>query len=349
VTAARKANDGPALAEAGPAAAERQGAGRAEVPEPSRHYFETGTAPAGAARPTRSQAGAESAGPIRSSARVLADRLAAALVHHEPGWRMPRHSALARRYNVSAAEIDAAIGELAARRLVRRLPDGQVYRASPAEYLIPLAGAPGLASHIDPMGGQIACQSRQVSWRRVPEDIGWALGIPPGDQARVVRLLWTSDGEPAALATTYLARHLTGQPAGQASGEPCSVPQAVLATLPLFGVTGRGEPGPDDAGTGADAGADSAAACLPRALFVELQPPPAAVARSLRLSAGQPAAMVTVRFDDPAKGRPAALTVAVLRPDMFRIVVESPASLLPDGTAGSFSGAWTYALQDWEP
>jgi hypothetical protein len=35
--------------------------------------------------------------------------------------------------------------------------------------------------------------------------------------------------------------------------------------------------------------------------LLELQPPPAAVARSLRLSPGQPAAMVTVRFDDPAK------------------------------------------------
>ncbi len=48
---------------------------------------------------------------------VLADRLAAALVHHEPGWRLPRHSALARRYNVSVAEIDAAVGELVSRHL----------------------------------------------------------------------------------------------------------------------------------------------------------------------------------------------------------------------------------------
>ena len=64
-----------------------------------------------------------------AAAAVLADRLAAALVHHEPGWRLPRLTALARRYSVSSAEIDAAIDELAARHLVRRLPDGQVYRA----------------------------------------------------------------------------------------------------------------------------------------------------------------------------------------------------------------------------
>jgi DNA-binding GntR family transcriptional regulator len=295
-----------------------------------------------------------------SSAGVLADRLAAALVHHEPGWRLPRHSALARRYNVSTAEIDAAVGELAARHLVRRLPDGQVYRASPAEYLVPLAGAPGLASHIDPMGGEIACRSRQVSWRRVPEDIGWALGVPPGEPVCVIRLMWTADGEPAALATTYLAGYLAGKPAGQVAGEPVTIPPAAMAALPLFAVPGAdegaadigaaGEAAAGDAATqAADAAADGLAACLPRALFLELQPSPAAVARSLRLSPGQPAAMITVRFDDPARGRPAALTVAVLRPDMFRIVVEAPAGPLPDGTAGSFSGAWTYALQDWEP
>jgi len=300
---------------------------------------------------------------------VLADRLAAALVRPAPGVRLARHTALARRYNVSTAQIDAALGELAARRLIRRLPDGQLYRVSPAECLIPLAGTPRLAARIDPMGGQIACRSRQVSWRRVPEDIGWALGVAPGDSACVVRLLWTSDGEPAALATTYLARHLAGNPASQGD-EPLTVPPAVLAALPLLAAPGMDE-GPARSGVpregagaapggvpGADADADAGepdtTAYLPRALFVELQPPPPALARSLRLSAGQPAAMITVRFDEPAGGRAAALTVAVLRPDMFRIVVESPDSPSPDSpspdrTAGSFSAAWTSALQDWEP
>ena len=300
----------------------------------------------------------------KSSAGVLADRLAAALVHHEPGWRLPRHTALARRYNVSIAEIDAAVGELAMRRLIRRLPDGQLYRASPAEYLIPLEGTSGLSSHIDPMGSEIVCRSRQVSWRRVPEDIGWALGVAPGEPTCVIRLLWTADGEPAALATTYLARHLAGQPADE-GGDSLSVPPAALAALALIAVPGTdggvpptGIPGAGEeaAGTADDAAADTGpadtgeqdATWLPRALFIELQPPPPAVARSLRLSVGQSAATVTVRFDDPARGRPAALTVAVLRADMFRIVVESPASQ-PDGTAGSFPGAWTCAVQDWEP
>ena len=83
-------------------------------------------------------AGAQS--PARAST-VLADRIAAALVHREPGWRLPRRTALARRYNVSLTEIDAALGDLARRSLVRRLPDGQLYRASPADYWIPVEGA----------------------------------------------------------------------------------------------------------------------------------------------------------------------------------------------------------------
>src|ERR1700685_3154589 len=55
--------------------------------------------------------GAETQAPVKATT-VLADRMAAALVHREPGWRLPRRSALARRYNVSVPEVDGAIGEL---------------------------------------------------------------------------------------------------------------------------------------------------------------------------------------------------------------------------------------------
>jgi hypothetical protein len=273
-------------------------------------------------------------GPARSAAGVLADRLAAALVHHEPGWRLPRHTALARRFSVSTAQIDAAVQELAARHLIRRLPDGQLYRASPAEYLIPLEGVSHLVSHVDPMGGDLACRSRQVSWRRVPEDIGWALGIASADSVCVVRFLWTADGEPAALSTTYLPKDLAGRFTGRFAGAA-----GALSLLPL---TAR--PGMPDAERD-----ELVPAGQPGALHVEMQPPPPSVARSLRLSAGQPAAMVTVRFDDPATSRPVALTIAVLRPEKFRIAVQSAELPLPDGREGSFSGAWTHVVEDWEP
>jgi DNA-binding GntR family transcriptional regulator len=271
---------------------------------------------------------------IPSAAGVLADRLAAALVHHEPGWRLPRHTALARRYNVSTAQIDAAVGELAARHLIRRLPDGRLYRASPAEYLIPLEGVSHLVSRVDPMGGELTCRSRQVSWRRVPEDIGWALGIAPADMVCVVRFLWTANGDPAAFCTTYLPEVLAGQFADAVSG--------AAATLSVLTLTAR----PELLGSGSE---EFGPVGQPGALQVEMQPPPPSVARSLRLSAGQPAVIVTVRFDDPVTCEPVALTVAALRPEEFRIVVQSEQLPLPDAEVGTFSGAWTHVVEDWEP
>ena len=102
---------------------------------------------------------------------------------------------------------------------------------------------------------------------------------------------------------------------------------------------------PDSAVVGADTLGGWAELGLPVALHLEMQPPPSSVARGLRLRAGQPAAMVTVRFDDPAAGPPVALTVSALRPDLFRIVIDSPIDSSPiknisvgdafDETAGS--------------
>jgi DNA-binding GntR family transcriptional regulator len=277
------------------------------------------------------------AGPAVS---VLADRLAAALVHHEPGWRLPRHSALARRYNVSVAEIDAAIDELIGRHLVRRLADGQLYRASPAEYVIGLEGVPGLLSYVDAMGGEFVCRSRQVTWRLPPEDISWALHLSGEQQVCAVRFLWTAGGEPAALCTTYVPGDLAGRPENPAvAGLP--------ATMNLLQLSGLGESAaPGQAGPASD---EQPLTGSPTALHIEMQAPPPSVARSLRLTAGQPAIMVTVRFDHLESGRPVALTIAVLRPDMFRVVVQTPVPPLPDAGAGSMSASWTHAVEDWEP
>jgi DNA-binding GntR family transcriptional regulator len=252
---------------------------------------------------------------------VLANRLAAALVHHEPGWRLPRHTALARRYNVSPAEIENAVAELVSRHLIRRLPDGQLYRTSPAEYLVELEGVAGLGSMLDPMGGDLACRSRQVSWRRVPEDIAWALGLPAADAPIcVVRFGWTVGGEPAASSITYVPGDVAG-PAGLSTEAPRP---ASLSLLPLA----------------------LPEAPAPQALHIEMQPPPPAVARSLRLPAGQPATIVTVRFDAAGGGRPVALTVAVLRSDLFRVVVQTPQRPLAEPAAGRYCEAWTHAVED---
>ena len=232
---------------------------------------------------------------------VLADRIAAALVHREPGWRLPRRSALARRYNVGVPEIDAAIGELIRRSLIRRLPDGQLYRASQAEYLIPVEGISGLRTRLDPMGGEITCQARHVSQRDAPQDVAWALGAGDGAApVRVIRCVWTSGGEPVAISTAYVPDAVAQLVAGE---DMLSFADALQA-LP--------------AGAAAPESAYAAAA-----VDMELSPPQPSVARSLRLVPGQSAISVTIRFDDTTTHAPVGLSVVILKPDRFRVVIEA--------------------------
>jgi hypothetical protein len=263
--------------------------------------------------------------PARSSVVVLADRIAANLLHHEPGWRLPRQSALARRFNASMAEVGAALDDLVGRHLIRRLPDWQLYRASPADYLIRLEGMPGLDSHIDPMGAVISCRSFHVSCRRAPEKIALALGIEP-DSVCVARLIWTANGQPAALATTYLA----SPPPGLAMGEQPATPTTALTLFP--------PPLAEPNGPAEDAG--STAAFAARAVSVEMLPPPPSVARTLRLPAGAPTTAITMRFDDITTGTPAAITIVVLHRDLFRIVLE-----WSEGSKDAL-GSWASALED---
>lgn len=286
-----------------------------------------------------------------AATHILADRMAALLGGHEPGWRLPRLSMLARRYNVSVAEVDAALTELTARHLVRRLPDGQVYRASPVDYLISLENLPGLASRIDPMGGELVCERRHTSWRRVPEEIGGVIGTAPGETACVIRCAWKANGDPAALSTTYLpgqwaqaiygAEHPipgSAEGGGSAPAGPGQAEDAASAAVPL-NLLRLLVPAAEDRAAHAGTGNRSAGEAMParpdelagqpRALHIEMRPPAPSVARSLRLDHSQSAVVVGVRFDDPASGTPVALTVTVLRPDMFRIVVTSAAAQPP--------------------
>jgi DNA-binding GntR family transcriptional regulator len=240
----------------------------------------------------------------RAASGVLADRMAAALVHREPGWQLPRRSALARRYNVSMAEIDAAIVELTRRSLIRKLPDGQLYRASAAEYLIPLEGIGGLSTRLDPMGGEISCTARHVSLRAAPQDVAWSLGVDPGNPVRIVRCAWAIAAEPVAVSTAYVP----GTTAGTAADEPETF--VAVVTAPPGGL---GAPGTVRA----------------RAVDLEMAPPQPSVARSLRLVPGQPAISVTVRFDDRATGAPVGLTTVALKPHQFRVVIQAGDPLPP--------------------
>jgi DNA-binding GntR family transcriptional regulator len=232
----------------------------------------------------------------RAASGVLADRMAAALVHREPGWQLPRRSALARRYNVSMAEIDAAIAELTRRSLIRRLPDGQLYRASAAEYLIPLEGVGGLSTRLDPMGGEISCTARHVSLRAAPQDVTWSLGVVGGNPVRIIRCAWAAGAEPVAISTAYVPGNIVD---GDAA-EPDAF-EAILQAPPAV----------------------TSGTVRARAVDLELTPPQPSVARSLRLLPGQSAISVTIRFDDRGTGVPAGLTVVTLKPHYFRVVIQA--------------------------
>ena len=242
----------------------------------------------------------------------------AALVHREPGWKLPRRSALARRFSVSLAEIDVAVEELSRRSLLRKLPDGQLYRASPAEYQIPIEGLAGLSTTVDPMGSSINCQAKHISRRQAPQDICWALGLDPGTQVRVIRCLWTSAGHPVAMSTAYVPQAPGARPAdGQQLSAPRLEPDE-SNWVPAFDEVLSEPP--------ADEGAPEAgiAAGRPAALNVELRPPQPSVARGLHLAPGESAITVTIRFDVAAA--PVALTVVMLRPDFFKVSVETTAA-----------------------
>ena len=235
----------------------------------------------------------------RAASGVLADRMAAALVHREPGWQLPRRSALARRYNVSMAEIDAAIVELTRRSLIRRLPDGQLYRASAAEYLIPLEGIGGLSTRLDPMGGEISCTARHVSLRAAPQDVAWSLGVEGANPVRIIRCAWAIGAEPVAISTAYVPGALADDVVADEPDEFDAIMRTPPVTFP------------------------ETTAVHARAVDLELAPPQPSVARSLRLLPGQSAISVTIRFDDEAAGSPVGLTTVTLKAHHFRVVIQA--------------------------
>ena len=69
---------------------------------------------------------------------------------------------------------------------------------------------------------------------------------------------------------------------------------------------------------------DSVLTTVPAAaVSLEMCPPQPAIARSLRLTPGQPVITVTVRFDDATTGEPTGLTVVMLKPELFRVAIDT--------------------------
>jgi DNA-binding GntR family transcriptional regulator len=251
--------------------------------------------------------------------QVLTDRIAAVLAHHQAGWTLPRQSVLARRYHASTRQVAAAIDELAARHLIRVLPDGRACRTSPAEYTFDLTGEHGLVARVEPLHGELSCKSHSVAWHPVRADISAALRIARGEPACILQQLWTVDGEPAAATTSYLAEPAAEPFLATANGTQTDSLGAILPMPPARAATlpERGE-----------------RLLVPHALSVEMQQPPPWAAKVLRLSAGGSAIAITVKYSEPADGNAAALTTAVLRADHFRVIIDSTVTSSAGATDG---------------
>jgi hypothetical protein len=265
---------------------------------------------------------------------VLTNRLAAALVSHEPGWRLPRLSVLAKQYDTTSDLLAEAISELIARGLIRRTPEGQLCRASPAHYVLPFGGSlRDLRARAVPAGGDLGIKSRSISVHPVRDDIEWALQIASHEPASIVQVLWTVGGQPAAITATYLAPK---QAEALITRIDAAEPDAIRVVLPLT---------PLAPAHGQDANRQSWLA--PTALHAEMQQPPRWAAQALGLTACQRAVMITTRYDDSRDSRPVALTVAVLRPEQFRVTIASGEPILRADAAGFWPG-WNHVAGDWD-
>jgi hypothetical protein len=259
--------------------------------------------------------GRRMAGCPEPTGAVLAGRIAATLAHHDPGWRLPRISLLARYYGVKPAQVSAAVDDLVARHLVRRLSDGQHVRTGRAEYGIPLGDMSAVRTRFDPIGGALRCASSTVATRPLREDVARALGASAGDPGRVLKLLCTIEDEPAALSTTYVA---LAHGALIQHVRPGSQP----AMLPLMHQpAGPGQP-------------------VLQAIQIEMQQPQPAAASLLGLPAAEQAIEIIARHGEPGAATAAAMTVAILRPDLFRVALETDDPPIPGLAAHSAAAGW---------
>jgi len=266
---------------------------------------------------------------------VLTNRIAAALVHHEPGWQLPRLSVLARQYEATNEILTAAIDELATRGLIRQTSAGQFCRASPADYVLPISGSlQGLRARADAVAGNLSVKTRNIHVHPVRDDISCALQIASDEPAWILQLVWAVGGEPAAITVTYLAPRLAESVIAELDPAEADGGCAVLPLTPLAGGDMQ-----DVAGS---------SWLLPRDLQAEMQQPPRWAAQAMGLSSCQRAVMITARYDDKRDGLPVALTVAALRPDLLRVTIVSSGQPVLAGDTGGVSPGWNHVDGDWD-
>jgi GntR family transcriptional regulator len=180
---------------------------------------------------------------LRTTWRDIARDLRAAIERgdYEPGARLPSRSSLMQQYGVAPQTVVNAINSLRNEGLVIGLTGSGWYvrRRQPLlrsarTRLSRAERAAGRGTFIsDAHAGEWSPRVEvEIRVEPVSEDVGAALGIPPGSEVLVRDRVMFAEDRPVQLATSYLPRELT---AGTAIEEEDTGPGGVYARLEAAG------------------------------------------------------------------------------------------------------------------
>lgn len=225
---------------------------------------------------------------------ALADQMASALIHQDPGARVLSENELSRLHTVSRLTARAALQELERRHLVRRIRGSGTFVARRVEYHISADMPPSFQATVRRSGGLPLMRLVDSTIVLPPGEVRSALELGPA--ARTLRLtrLGLVDGLLASHTTTWLPLGLAPNLADRLGGAA-----SLMQELTDLGFTPRR-----------------------RWYRAELDVVPVDVAALLEIE-GRPMVWRTTGLNgDGTQGRFLEITRAWMRPDVFQVCLE---------------------------
>lgn len=139
------------------------------------------------------------------SARELSKTLAEQIADLPPGSRIDSEHALMRRFDTGRSVVRAAVSDLEARFLVRRVQGSGTYVSRRVDFTVSAADSPSFHTGIAAAGAELRTRLEETSIQPAPPEVADALGVPAGTPVR--RLL--RSGEIDGLRATLLDEWLT--------------------------------------------------------------------------------------------------------------------------------------------
>ncbi|MYM20295.1 UTRA domain-containing protein [Brevibacterium sp. 5221] len=229
-----------------------------------------------------------------TTARELAHTLAAEVAQLPGGARIDSEHALMRRFGVGRSVVRAAVAELEARFLVRRVQGSGTYALRRIDLVLAHGAVPSFHGLIESAGASLRTRLSATAIEPLPAPVADVLGAPEAAPAR--RLLRT--GEIDGLRAVLIDEWVTPGIAADVDAG-LGVIESVCEILAAYG--SRPE------------------CALTRA---SVEQPSALAAEHLGLDAAAPVWSVETHTVDAASGSPLLVSRAWLRLDSVRIVME---------------------------